>query len=74
MRFQKVIYFFQKRGFYVCERIAEKFGIRSRLVRTSFVYLAFITLGIGFAFYLFIAFWLKVKDAIKPKRTSVFDI
>lgn len=69
-----LLYYFQKRGFEVCERIAERLGIRARVVRTTFIYLTFVTLGFGFALYLFIAFWLRIKDLVYTKRTSVFDL
>ncbi|MDG1570714.1 PspC domain-containing protein [Robiginitalea sp. M366] len=72
--FYRLLYYFQKRGFEVCRRIAERLGIRTRVVRTSFIYLTFVTLGFGFALYLFLAFWLKIKDLIYTKRTSVFDL
>lgn len=69
-----LLYYFQKRGFEVCRRIAERLGIRARVVRTTFIYLTFVTLGFGFALYLFIAFWLGIKDLLYAKRTSVFDL
>ena len=47
--FYGLLYYFQKRGFQVCERIAERLGIRARVVRTTFIYLTFVTLGFGFA-------------------------
>lgn len=72
--FYSVLYYFQKRGFEVCRRIAERLGIRARVVRTSFIYLTFVTLGFGFALYLFLTFLLKIKDLIYTKRTSVFDL
>ena len=72
--FYKILYYFQKRGFEVCRRIAERFGMRIRVVRITFIYLTFATLGFGFAFYLFVAFWLRIKDLIYTKRTSVFDL
>lgn len=72
--FYNTLYYFQKRGFEVCRRIAERLGIRARVVRTSFIYLTFVTLGFGFALYLFIAFWLRIKDLVYTKRTSVFDL
>ncbi len=72
--FYTILYYFQKRGFEVCRRIAERLGIRARVVRTSFIYLTFVTLGFGFALYLFLAFWLRIKDLIYTKRTSVFDL
>jgi len=39
-----------------------------------FIYVSFATFGIGFAIYLTLAFWLKLKDLIYTKRTSVFDL
>jgi hypothetical protein len=72
--FYQILYYFQKRGFEVSRRIAERLGIRTRVVRTSFIYLTFVTLGFGFALYLFLAFWLKIKDLLYTKRTSVFDL
>ena len=66
--FYTVLYYFQKRGFEVCRRIAERLGIRTRVVLT------FVTLGFGFALYLFMAFWLRIKDLLYTKRTSVFDL
>ena len=72
--FYNVLLYIQKYGFYVCQRIADRFGIRAKIVRTSFIYLTFVTLGFGFAFYLFLAFWIQIKDLVYTKRTSVFDI
>ncbi len=72
--FYSILYYFQKRGFEVSRRIAERLGIRTRVVRTTFIYLTFVTLGFGFALYLFLAFWLRIKDLVYTKRTSVFDL
>ncbi len=70
----KLLLYFQKHGYYVCERIAERLGIRAKVVRISFMYLTFVTLGFGFTLYLFLAFWMRIKDLIYTKRTSVFDL
>ncbi len=70
----KLLLYFQKRGYHVCQRIADRFGIRAKIVRTSFMYLTFVTLGFGFALYLFFAFWIRIKDLLFAKRTSVFDL
>ncbi len=70
----KPLLYFQKRGYYVCQRIADRLGIRANVVRTTFMYLTFVTLGFGFALYLFLAFWIKIKDLIYTKRSSVFDL
>jgi phage shock protein PspC (stress-responsive transcriptional regulator) len=72
--FYKILLFFQKRGYYVCQRIADRLGIRARIIRTTFMYLTFVTVGFGFALYLFIAFWMGIKDLLYTKRSSVFDL
>ncbi|HZW77945.1 MAG TPA: PspC domain-containing protein [Flavobacteriaceae bacterium] len=67
-------YFFEKRGFYVSSRLADRLGMRAKNVRLFFIYLSFATLGVGFAIYLTLAFLLRLKDLINSKRTSVFDL
>ncbi len=69
----KIRYYFERNGFYVCSRLADRMGIRTKNVRLSFIYLSFATLGLGFAIYLFMAFWLHIKDFVYTKRSSVFD-
>lgn len=72
--FYKILHFFQRHGYYVCQRIADRIGIRAKVVRISFMYLTFVTVGFGFALYLFLAFWIRIKDLVYTKRTSVFDL
>jgi phage shock protein PspC (stress-responsive transcriptional regulator) len=72
--FYKALLYLQKHGFYVCQRISDRMGMRAKVVRTSFIYLTFVTLGFGFALYLFIAFWMRIKDLVYTKRSSVFDL
>ena len=67
-------YFFEMHGFSVCSRLAELMGIRVKNVRIFFIYSSFFSIGIGFIFYLILAFWLKIKDLISTKRSSVFDL
>lgn len=67
-------YYLERRGFYVSSRLAERLGMRAKSVRLFFIYVSFATLGVGFAIYLTLAFWLKLKDLIYTKRTSVFDL
>lgn len=71
---QNTRYYFEKNGFEVCARFAEKLGLRVSRVRFFFVYMSFFTLGIWFSIYLTLAFLLKIKDAIYTKRSSVFDL
>jgi phage shock protein PspC (stress-responsive transcriptional regulator) len=58
----------------VCARLADRLGMRAKSVRLFFVYVSFATLGVWFAIYLTLAFWLKLKDLLYTKRTSVFDL
>ena len=66
--------FFEKHGFHVSSRLADKLGMRASNVRLFFIYISFITVGLGFGLYLTLAFLLKLKDMIKTKRSSVFDL
>ncbi|WP_264560521.1 PspC domain-containing protein [Flavobacterium sp. N2270] len=70
----KILHFFEKHGFFVASRLAERLGMRASNVRLFFVYISFVTVGLGFGFYLTIAFLLKLKDMIYTKRSSVFDL
>ena len=67
-------YFLEKRGFEVCSRLAERLGMKAKHVRIFFIYLSFFSLGAGFALYLVFAFWLRMKDFLFAKRSSVFDL
>lgn len=67
-------YFFEKHGFAVSSRLADRLGIRAKNVRLFFIYFTFATLGISFVIYLTTAFLLKLKDLVYTKRNSVFDL
>ena len=67
-------YYLEKHGFYVSTRMADTLGIRAKNVRLFFIYASFFTMGAGFIIYLILAFWLRLKDLIYTKRTSVFDL
>lgn len=71
---ESVRHYFEKNGFEVCSRIADRLGIRVSKVRFFFVYMSFFTIGIWFSIYLTLAFILKIKDSIYQKRSSVFDL
>ena len=53
---------------------AETLGMKVKSVRLFFIYASFTTIIGGFLLYLTIAFWLKMKDMIYTKRSSVFDL
>lgn len=70
----QIQYFFQRHGFDVSSRLADRLGMRAVNVRLFFIYISFVTFGITFSVYLTLAFVLKLKDMIRTKRTSVFDL
>lgn len=67
-------YFFEKHGFNASSRLADKLGMRTSSVRLFFIYISFVTAGLWFGVYLTLAFWIKLKDLIRAKRSSVFDL
>jgi hypothetical protein len=67
-------YFFEKHGFHVSSRLADRLGMRVSDVRLFFIYITFVTAGLWFGVYLTLAFWIRLKDLIRGKRTSVFDL
>lgn len=67
-------YFFEKYGFHVSSRLADKLGMRVTNVRLFFIYITFVTAGLWFGVYLTLAFWIRLKDLIRGKRSSVFDL
>jgi phage shock protein PspC (stress-responsive transcriptional regulator) len=71
---KKIRLFFERNGFAVSTRLAEVLGMKVKSVRLFFIYASFTTLIGGFLMYLTLAFWLKLKDMIYTKRSSVFDL
>ena len=73
-RLFRIRHFFEKYGFAVSTRLAETLGMKVKSVRLFFIYASFTTIIGGFVLYLTLAFWLKMKDMIYTKRSSVFDL
>lgn len=70
----KIRHWFEKYGFEVSNRLADRLGMKVKNVRLFFIYASFATFGGFFGLYLTLAFWMKMKDMIYTKRTSVFDL
>ena len=67
-------HFFERHGFGVFSRLADRLGMRATNVRLFFIYISFITVGLSFGVYLTLAFILRIKDMVYTKRNSVFDL
>ncbi|MAH81855.1 MAG: PspC family transcriptional regulator [Flavobacteriaceae bacterium] len=70
----RVRIFFEQNGFEVCSRLADILGIKTKNVRLFFIYASFTTIIGGFLIYLIFGFWIRMKDMIYTKRSSVFDL
>lgn len=59
----------ERSAFGVCTYLGDKMGLASARVRMYFIYLSFVALGSPIIVYLFVAFWLNIKQYIKNSRT-----
>ncbi|WP_339889525.1 PspC domain-containing protein [uncultured Flavobacterium sp.] len=71
---RNILHFFEKNGFFVASRLADRLGMKATNVRLFFIYISFITAGLWFGVYLTLGFLLKLKDMVYTKRSSVFDL
>lgn len=70
----RLVAFFEKQAFGVCEYLGEKLGIASSSIRKYFIYLSFLTFGSPIIIYLVLAFLLENREYFKQKRHSVWDL
>lgn len=69
-------YFFEKYGFEVSSRFAERLGMKAKNVRLFFIYVSFATFGAWFAVYLTLALLLQLKDLFTPNvpRYTIYKV
>lgn len=60
--------------FGVCDRLGQKMNIPSRRIRLFFIYASFLTVGSPVIIYLALAFLLDLKELMKQKRSSIWDL
>lgn len=56
--------------FGVCSYLGEKMGIATSTIRKYFIYISFLTMGSPLIIYLFIAFWMNVKNYVLSARRN----
>ena len=71
---RSVRHYFERHGYQVSSRLADRLGMRAVNVRLFFIYISFVTVGLSFGVYLTLAFLFKLKDMVYTKRSSVFDL
>ncbi len=67
---KKIKHFIEWQVFGVCSFLGDKMGIASSTIRKNFIYLSLLTMGSPIIFYLFVAFWMNVKDYILSARRN----
>jgi len=65
--------FFERSAFGVCSYLGEKIGVSSSRVRIYFIYTSFVAFGSPIVFYLFVAWWLNIREYIKRKRNTIWE-
>ena len=63
-------HFIEWQVFGVCSFIGEKMGIASATIRRYFIYVSVLTMGSPIIFYLFIAFWMNIKNYILSAKRN----
>lgn len=66
--------FFERQAFGVCEWWGEKMKIKSKNIRLFFIYTSFLTIGSPLIIYLIMAFVLNLRNMVRSKRGSVWDL
>ena len=62
--------FVEWHAFGVCTYIGEKLGIATSTIRKYFIYISFLTMGSPVIIYLFVAFWMNIKNYILSARRN----
>jgi phage shock protein PspC (stress-responsive transcriptional regulator) len=64
--------FIEGRIFGVCTWMGEKMGVPGTTIRKYFIYVSCLTMGSPVVIYLFMAFWLNLREYIlKAKRNPL---
>lgn len=63
----------ERSAFGVCSYLGERMGVASARVRLYFIYISFVAMGSPIIFYLFIAFWINIKNYIRSKKNMIWE-
>jgi phage shock protein PspC (stress-responsive transcriptional regulator) len=69
MNFRSLV---ERSAFGVCSYVGDKIGIAAGKVRIYFIYLSFVTLGSSLILYLFLWFWMNIRQYLR-KGTPVHN-
>ena len=63
-------HFIEWQVFGVCSYIGEKMGIANTVIRKHFIYISLLTMGSPIIIYMFIAFWVNLRNYIWKRRRN----
>ncbi len=63
-------HFIEWQVFGVCSYIGEKIGIASTTIRKHFIYISLLTMGSPIIIYMFLAFWVNIRNYIWNRRRN----
>lgn len=63
----------EQSAFGVCERIGERLHMPVKNIRLFFIYASCLTIGSPVIIYMILAFWMKMKDYVRSRRTPIWD-
>ncbi len=70
---QEIKAFSEKQAFGVCTWLGEKISIPSSDIRKFFIYSSFLVLGSPIIIYMILAFWLRMINIFRSRKSSVWD-
>ena len=63
----------ERHAFGVCYYLAEKMGVSPARVRAYFIYISFLGMGSPIIIYLFVAFWMNIKQYIRRGKNMLWQ-
>ena len=73
MPFESFKFVVEQNVFGVCERIGQKLKMPAKDIRMFFIYASCMTIGSPIIVYMILAFWIRMKDYVNGKRSTVWD-
>ena len=67
---KKLKQFIEWKVFGVCTALGERMGVATSTIRKYFIYISFLTMGSPVIIYMFVAFWMNVKNYILSARRN----
>ena len=71
---QKILTFFERQAFGVCNWWGYKLGIQTSRIRLFFIYASFLSFGSPLIIYLVMAFIINLRNYVREKRNRVWDL